>query len=57
MQDNTLRVPEREELILLNGTIEEKTAVKIRFMGELAQLRGVSLGELNRQLNQSKQNA
>ena len=57
MQDNTLRVPERDELILLNGIIEDKTAEKIRFMGELAQLRGITLGELNRQLNQNRHNA
>ena len=57
MQDNTLRVPERDELTLLNGIIEDKTAEKIRFMGELAQLRGITLGELNRQFNQNKQNA
>lgn len=57
MQDNTLHVPEKEELILLNGIIEEKTAEKIRFMGELAQLRGITLGELNHQLNQKRHNA
>jgi hypothetical protein len=44
-------------VILLNGIIEEKTAEKIRFMGELAQLRGITLGELNHQLNQNKHNA
>ena len=30
---------------------EEKTAEKVRFMGELAQLRRVSIGELNHQLH------
>jgi hypothetical protein len=54
MQDNTLYMPERDELILLNSVIEEKTAEKIRFMGELAQLRGITLGELNHQLNQNR---
>lgn len=57
MQNNTLHVPEKEELILLNGIIEEKTAERIRFMGELAQLRGITLRELNHQLNQNRHNA
>ena len=47
MQDNTLTTPEHEELVLLNGMIEEKTAERIGFMGELAQLRQITLPELN----------
>jgi hypothetical protein len=51
MQNNALSIPEKDELILLNSMIEEKTAEKIRFMGELAQLRHISIEELNHQLN------
>ena len=51
MQDDTLTTPEHEELVLLNGMIEEKTAERIGFMGELAQLRQITLPELNRQLS------
>ena len=51
MQDDTLTTPEHEELVLLNAMIEEKTAERIGFMGELAQLRQITLPELNRQLS------
>jgi hypothetical protein len=51
MQNNALSLPEKDELILLNSMIEEKTAEKIRLMGELAQLRHISIEELNHQLN------
>jgi hypothetical protein len=51
MQDNTLSLPERDELILLNTMIEEKTAERIALMGELAQLRHISIEQLNQQLN------
>jgi hypothetical protein len=51
MQDNTLSLPERDELILLNTMIEEKTAERIALMGELAQLRHISIEQLNHQLN------
>ena len=54
MQKNTLNLPEKNELILLNAMIEEKTAEKIRFMGELAQLKNLSIEQLNRQLNPEK---
>jgi hypothetical protein len=51
MQNNALSLIEKDELILLNSMIEEKTAEKIRLMGELAQLRHISIEELNHQLN------
>ena len=51
MQNNALTSPEKEELMLLNALIEEKTAEKIRFMGELAQLRHLNIEELNHQLH------
>lgn len=53
MQNNALTFPEKEELMLLNALIEEKTAEKIRLMGELSQLRHLSLEELNHQLHSS----
>lgn len=51
MQTNTLSLPERDELLLLNRMIEEKIAEKITLMGELAQLRHISIEQLNHQLN------
>jgi hypothetical protein len=51
MQNNALSLPERDELILLNAMIEEKTAERIILMGELAQLRHISIEQLNHQLN------
>ena len=51
MQNNALSLIEKDELILLNSMIEEKTAEKIRLMGELAQLQHISIEELNHQLN------
>jgi hypothetical protein len=51
MQNNVLSLPEKNELILLNALIEEKTAEKIMLMGELAQLRHISIEQLNHQLN------
>jgi hypothetical protein len=51
MQNNVLSLPEKNEFILLNALIEEKTAEKIRLMGELAQLRHISIEQLNHQLN------
>jgi hypothetical protein len=51
MQNNQISVPEKDELMVLNGLIEQKTAEKIMLMGELAKLRGITLPEVNRQLN------
>jgi hypothetical protein len=50
MQNDALSMPEKEELRLLNALIEDKTAEKIRFMGELAQLRHMPIDALNHQL-------
>ena len=41
MQNNTLNLPERDELLLLNSMIEEKTAERIVLMGKLAELRQI----------------
>lgn len=51
MQNNMLSLPEKDELILLNTMIEEKTAERIVLMGELAQLRHISIEQLNHQLS------
>jgi hypothetical protein len=51
MQDNTLSLLERDELILLNTMIEEKTAERIALMGELAQIQHITIEQLNHQLN------
>jgi hypothetical protein len=51
MQNDAISLPERNELILLNSMIEEKTAEKIRLMGELAHFRHISIEQLNHQLN------
>jgi hypothetical protein len=51
MQNNQISVPEKDELMVLNGLIEQKTAEKIMLMGELANLKGITLQELNHQLN------
>ncbi len=51
MQNNTLSLPERDELLLLNSMIEEKVAEKINLMGKLAQLRQISIEQLNHELN------
>lgn len=57
MQNNNLSLPERDELLLLNSMIEEKTAERITFMGKLAQLQHISIEELNHQLNSETKNA
>ena len=51
MQNNEINPSEKDELILLNGMIEDKTAEKIRFMGELAQLRHINIEKLSHQFN------
>ena len=51
MQEGTLTNLEREELLLLNSMIEEKTAERISLMGQLAMLRHISIEELYSQLN------
>lgn len=51
MQNDTLSLPERDELLLLNTMMEEKTAEKIALMGQLAKLRHITIEQLNHQLN------
>jgi hypothetical protein len=51
MQNHLITLPEKDELMVLNGLIEQRTADKIRLMGELASLRGITIQELNHQLN------
>lgn len=50
MQNNQISLLEKDELMVLYGLIEQKTAERIMLMGELANLRGITLQELNRQL-------
>lgn len=51
MQNNALSIPERDELLLLNSMIEEKTAERITLIGKLAKLRQISIEQLNHELN------
>ncbi len=51
LQEDIISLPERDELILLNTLIEEKTAERIVLIGELAALRHVSVQELYEQLS------
>lgn len=51
MQNNALSFPERDELLLLNSMIEEKTAERITLIGKLAKLRQISIEQLNNELN------
>jgi hypothetical protein len=51
LQEDIISPPERDELILLNNLIEEKTAERIVLIGELAAQRHVSVQELCEQLS------
>lgn len=51
LQEDIISPPERDELILLNNLIEEKTAERIVLIGELAALRRISVQELCEQLS------
>ncbi|MBK6995196.1 MAG: hypothetical protein IPH31_09805 [Lewinellaceae bacterium] len=46
MQLETLMPKEREELLLLNHLLEEKSAERIMLLGELAKLRGIPVQQL-----------
>lgn len=46
LQHETLTPREREELLLLNHLLEEKSAERIMLLGELAKLRGVPVQQL-----------
>lgn len=50
MQEGALSTIEKDELVLLNNMIEEKTAERILFMGELAKQRNISIQQLATQL-------
>jgi AraC-like DNA-binding protein len=50
LQNDSLTLKEREELLLLNELLEEKSAERILFLGELAQLRGISVKQLATEL-------
>ena len=50
MQVNSISTVEKEELVLINNMIEEKTAERILFMGELAKQRNISIHQLATQL-------
>jgi hypothetical protein len=49
LQNNTLTAPEHQELTLLNDMIEQRMAERILWLGELAQLRHVSIVELSKE--------
>lgn len=57
LQEEAITVPEHEELVLLNGIIEEKNAERILLIGELATLRGVPVRELALQLKPKNSHA
>lgn len=46
LQQDSLTPKEREELLLLNHLLEEKSAEKIMLLGELAKLRGISVKQI-----------
>ncbi len=46
LQLQTLMPKEREELLLLNHLLEEKSAERIMLLGELAKLRGIPVQQL-----------
>ena len=50
MQAGALALKEREELLLLNQILEEKSAERLLLIGELAKLRGISMEQLAAQL-------
>jgi DNA-binding phage protein len=50
-EEDIITEPERDELILLNNAIEEKTAERIVLMGQLAKLRQVTIHQLYRELS------
>lgn len=49
MQQSSITSVEHDELVLLNNLIEEKTAERITFIGELAKLHGITIQELSAQ--------
>jgi predicted O-methyltransferase YrrM len=57
LQEGVITAPEHEELVLLNGIIEEKNAERILLIGELATLRGISARELALQLKPKNRHA
>ena len=46
LQDETIAPKEREELLLLNDLLEEKSAARILLLGELAKRRGVTVQQV-----------
>lgn len=57
MEQGAIAPKEREELLLLNHLLEEKSAERILLMGKLAELKGISIGELVGQLKMRAANA
>jgi hypothetical protein len=51
LQEETISLKETEELQLLNDMIEEKIAERIILMGELAQIRHITLQQLSAELD------
>jgi DNA-binding phage protein len=50
-EEDIITESERDELILLNNTIEEKTAERIVLMGQLAKFRQITIQQLYRELS------
>jgi hypothetical protein len=50
LQENSLTQKEYEELQLLNGMLEQKSAERILLMGQLAAQKGITLQQLNNQM-------
>lgn len=55
LQLETLTPKEREELLLLNHLLEEKSAERIILLGELAKLRGVPVQQLADELKTGRE--
>ncbi len=57
LQAAQITVKEREELVLLNQMLEEKSAERIVLLGELAKLRGIPLQQLMAEMNLERSHA
>lgn len=56
-QQDALSSKEREELLLLNQILEEKSAERILILGELASLKGIPIGQLTNLLKRKPAHA
>ena len=51
LQDETINSIERDELLLLNDLIEQKTAERIVLMGELAKIQKKSILQMSKEFD------